>query len=145
MDGGKKKRETLLVFIVGIVLILIVLSVFALLSSSVMRLLGFAYESTGSFIWYFIVASVVSYPLNLAGEALSETLFNFEEMPRKMTVGLYVLFDAATTFCGFSLVDYFMTSVSANTFSLLVLALVFALLGAGDAGKKESGKTGKKA
>lgn len=51
---------------------------------------------------------------------------------------MYVLLDTITTFFGFYIVDYFMPSVSANTISLIVLALVFALFGISDVKKKES-------
>lgn len=50
---------------------------------------------------------------------------------------MYVLLDTIATFYGFYIVDYFMPSVSANTISLIVLALVFALFGISDIKKKE--------
>ena len=48
----------------GTVLIIAVLSIIAIFSSAIMRLLGFEYESVGGFILYFIIASIVSYPMN---------------------------------------------------------------------------------
>ena len=101
-----------------------------------MRLLGFEYESVGGFILYFIIASIVSYPMNLVAGAFPKALLNLDRITREMAVCMYVLLDTITTFFGFYIVDYFMPSVSANTISLIVLALVFALFGISDVKKK---------
>ena len=103
-----------------------------------MRLLGFEYESVGGFILYFIIASIVSYPMNLVAGAFPKALLKLDRITREMAVCMYVLLDTITTFFGFYIVDYFMPSVSANTISLIVLALVFALFGISDVKKKES-------
>ena len=103
-----------------------------------MRLLGFEYESVGGFILYFIIASIVSYPMNLVAGAFPKALLNLDRITREMAVCMYALLDTITTFFGFYIVDYFMPSVSANTISLIVLALVFALFGISDVKKKES-------
>ena len=103
-----------------------------------MRLLGFEYESVGGFILYFIIASIVSYPMNLVAGAFPKALLNLDRITREMAVCMYVLLDTITTFFGFYIVDYFMPSVSANTISLIVLALVFTLFGISDVKKKES-------
>ena len=103
-----------------------------------MRLLGFEYESVGGFILYFIIAAIVSYPMNLVAGAFPKALLNLDRITREMAVCMYVLLDTITTFFGFYIVDYFMPSVSANTISLIVLALVFALFGISDVKKKES-------
>ena len=103
-----------------------------------MRLLGFEYESVSGFILYFIIASIVSYPMNLVAGAFPKALLNLDRITREMAVCMYVLLDTITTFFGFYIVDYFMPSVSANTISLIVLALVFALFGISDVKKKES-------
>ena len=137
-NNSNKKENKWVIFLIGSLLIIAVLSIFAVFSSAVMHLLGFAYESIGSFILYFIIAAIVSYPMNLIAGALPQALLNLDRITRGMAVCLYVLLDTATTFCGFYIVDAFMPSVSANTVSLVVLALVFALFGVTDIKKKES-------
>lgn len=133
MNNEKKpKREKRIVFLIGAALIIGALSLFAIFSSAVMGVLGFTYESLGGFILYFIIASVVSYPLNLIAGALPKALLGIGRMSKGPAVCLYVLLDTAATFCGFGLVDSFMPSVSANGASIAVLALVFALFGLGD-------------
>ena len=136
-NNSNKKREKIITFIFGALLIIIVLAIIAIFSSAIMRLLGFEYESVGGFILYFIIASVVSYPINLIAGALPKALLNLDRITREIAVCMYVLLDTIATFYGFYIVDYFMPSVSANTISLIVLALVFALFGISDIKKKE--------
>ena len=136
-NNSNKKREKIITFIFGALLIIIVLAIIAIFSGAIMRRLGFEYESVGGFILYFIIASVVSYPINLIAGALPKALLNLDRITREIAVCMYVLLDTIATFYGFYIVDYFMPSVSANTISLTVLALVFALFGISDIKKKE--------
>ena len=136
-NNSNKKREKIITFIFGALLIIIVLAIIAIFSGAIMRLLGFEYESVGGFILYFIIASVVSYPINLIAGALPKALLNLDRITREIAVCMYVLLDTIATFYGFYIVDYLMPSVSANTISLIVLALVFALFGISDIKKKE--------
>lgn len=136
-NNSNKKQEKIITFIFGALLIIIVLAIIAIFSGAIMRLLGFEYESIGGFILYFIIASVVSYPINLIAGALPKALLNLDRITREIAICMYVLLDTIATFYGFYIVDYFMPSVSANTISLIVLALVFALFGISDIKKKE--------
>ena len=136
-NNSNKKREKIITFILGALLIIVVLAIIAIFSGAIMRLLGFEYESVGGFILYFIIASVVSYPINLIAGALPKALLNLDRITGEIAVCMYVLLDTIATFYGFYIVDYFMPSVSANTISLIVLALVFALFGISDIKKKE--------
>ena len=137
-NNSNKEREKIITFILGALLIIVVLAIIAIFIGAIMRLLGFEYESVGGFILYFIIASVVSYPINLIAGALPKALLNLDRITREIAVCMYVLLDTIATFYGFYIVDYFMPSVSANTISLTVLALVFALFGISDVKKKES-------
>ena len=136
-NNSNKEREKIITFILGALLIIVVLAIIAIFSGAIMRLLGFEYESVGGFILYFIIASVVSYPINLIAGALPKALLNLDRITREIAVCMYVLLDTIATFYGFYIVDYFMPSVSANNISLTVLALVFALFGISDIKKKE--------
>ena len=136
-NNSNKEREKIITFILGALLFIVVLAIIAIFSGAIMRLLGFEYESVGGFILYFIIASVVSYPINLIAGALPKALLNLDRITREIAVCMYVLLDTIATFYGFYIVDYFMPSVSANTISLTVLALVFALFGISDIKKKE--------
>ena len=59
-NNTNKNREKIITFIICSVLIIAVLSIIAVFSGAIMRLLGFEYESVGSFILYFVIASIVS-------------------------------------------------------------------------------------
>ena len=100
MDNNNNKREKIIIFILGAVLIIAVLSIIAIFSSAIMRLLGFEYESVGGFILYFIIASIVSYPMNLVAGAFPKALLNLDRITREMAVCMYVLLDTITTFFG---------------------------------------------
>ena len=136
-NNSNKEREKIITFILGALLIIVVLAIIAIFSGAIIRLLGFEYESVGGFILYFIIASVVSYPINLIAGALPKALLNLDRITREIAVCMYVLLDTIATFYGFYIVDYFMPSVSANTISLTVLALMFALFGISDIKKIE--------
>ena len=74
MDNNNNKREKIIIFILGAVLIIAVLSIIAIFSSAIMRLLGFEYESVGGFILYFIIASIVSYPHEFSRRRISKSI-----------------------------------------------------------------------
>ena len=111
-NNSNKEREKIITFILGALLIIVVLAIIAIFSGAIMRLLGFEYESVGGFILYFIIASVVSYPINLIAGALPKALLNLDRITREIAVCMYVLLDTIATFYGFYIVDYFMPSVS---------------------------------
>lgn len=52
------------------------------------------------------------------------------------TIALYLVLDIMLSYIGFSLIDYFMDSVSATDISILVLAIIFSLFGIKDVDKK---------
>ena len=84
----------------------------------------------------FSVACFLTVHEHLIAGALPKALLNLDRITRKTAVCVYVLLDTITTFFGFYIVDYFMPSISANTVSLIVAALGFALLGISDVKKK---------
>ena len=123
--------------LVGIGLIVALLAVVALVSSPIMRLLGFRYESLGGFILYFILSAAVSYPVEQVADALPKALFDLGRIPKGVAVCGYLFLDSIVTFCSFRLVDHLMPSVSSNTLSLAVLSVLAALPGAREIEKKE--------
>ena len=124
-DRHKEKVITLLSC--GL-LITIVLSVLALLSGAVMKLFGFEYKSVGSVILFFIVAAILSYPLSLIASALPKALLSLNKLSIQEAKLLYVFLDTFATYWGLRITDYFMPSVSVKDISIVVVALIFALL-----------------
>lgn len=135
-NNNKRESNKTVIFIIGIALIIAVLSIFAVFSASIMHWLGFEYESVGSFILYFIIASFVSYPMNLIAGAFPKALLKLKKISKSFAVFLYMVLDTIATFLGFYLVDVSMSSVESSNISLLVLALIFATLGISDITEK---------
>ena len=132
-DRHKEKVITLLSC--GL-LITIVLSVLALLSGAVMKLFGFEYKSVGSVILFFIVAAILSYPLSLIASALPKALLALNKLSIQEAKLLYVFLDTFATYWGLRITDYFMPSVSVKDISIVVVALIFALLCMSDIEKR---------
>ena len=61
-----KKFDDLLSVLLGVGLILALLSAVALVAGGVMKLFGFTYDSVGSLVLYFILASLLSFVLGTA-------------------------------------------------------------------------------
>lgn len=135
-NNNKRESNKTVIFIIGIAIIIAVLSIFAVFSASIMHWLGFEYESVGSFILYFIIASFVSYPMNLIAGAFPKALLKLKKISKSFAVFLYMVLDTIATFLGFYLVDVSMSSVESSNISLLVLALIFAALGISDITEK---------
>lgn len=132
-DRHKNKIITVLL---GGCLLAAVLSIFALLSGAVMKLFGLEYQSPASVILFFIAGAMLSYPLGLIAGALPKALLSLKRLSERAAKLLYVFLDTFATFLGFRITDYFMTSVSAENRSIIVVSLLIALLGMGEIGKQ---------
>ena len=95
------------------------------------------YESVGSIILFFVIASILSYPVSLVVEALPKALLHLKKVSRPAAVCLYLILDTAATALGLSVVDHFMESVSATELAILVVSFLLALLGVKDVGSGE--------
>ena len=116
------------------------LSIIALVSGTVMKLFGFQYESIGSIILFFIIATIMSFPLNLIAGALPKALYELERISKLDALILYLTLDTIATSFGLKIVDYFMSSVSATTISIVVISFLLALPGRYDFKGKQEGK-----
>ena len=116
------------------------LSIIALVSGTVMKLFGFQYESIGSIILFFIIATIMSFPLNLIAGALPKALYELERISKLDALILYLTLDTIATSFGLKIVDYYMSSVSATTISIVVISFLLALPGRYDFKGKQEGK-----
>ena len=57
-----------------VIVLIAIISVFAILGGSVMRFFGFRYNSVGSVILYFTIVAVVGFPLEIIIKALPKVL-----------------------------------------------------------------------
>lgn len=105
------------------------LSFIALISGAVMKLLGFQYESVGSVILFFIIATVLSFPCNLISSALPKALYTLKRISRQTAQILYLILDTVSTGLGLKFVDDCISSVSATTLSIVIISFLLAVLG----------------
>ena len=104
-----------------------------------MKIFGFEYESIGSIILFFVIATIISYPFSLIAEVLPKVVLSFGKLPKQMAILLYIILDTFATFYGLRVVDYFMQSVSATDISIIIVSLILALFGINDVDKKTKG------
>lgn len=105
-----------------------------------MKLFGFQYESIGSIILFFIIATIMSFPLNLIAGALPKALYELKRISKLYAFILYLTLDTIATSFGLKIVDYFMSSVSATTISIVVISFLLALPGSDDFEDKQEDK-----
>lgn len=132
MDFFKNNKEKLITFIVCGTIFVAVLSVIELLSGVVMRLFGFRYQSIWSIILFFIIATVVSYPINLIAGGLPKTLYKLKRISKNIAIILYLALDTIATCFGLLIVDYCMSTIAASDLSILVISFILALPGIED-------------
>ena len=101
--------------------------------------IGFEYESIGSIILFFVIATIISYPFSLIAEVLPKVVLSFGKLPKQMAILFYIILDTFATFYGLRVVDYFMQSVSATDISIIIVSLILALFGINDVDKKTKG------
>ena len=133
-------KDKIITFIICGTIFIGMLSIIALVSGTVMKLFGFQYESIGSIILFFIIATIMSFPLNLIAGALPKALYELERISKLDALILYLTLDTIATSFGLKIVDYFMSSVSATTISIVVISFLLALTGRDDFKGKQEGK-----
>ena len=100
----------------------------ALVFSGLLKLLGFRYGSLGSLVGYLLLSAALGLPLELFTNGLARALFRLGWATRRQANLLFIPLDTLCSAAVFWLVDAFMDSVTATGLSILVLALLFALL-----------------
>lgn len=133
---GKKAHEKIITFLLFVVLYVGVVSVIALVCGVIIRFLGFEYKSIGSIILFFLISTIITYPVSMIAEMLPKVLLSFDKISRKSAILLYVILDTIATALGLIIIDYFMESVSATVLSIIIIALLLSLIGVKDIDKK---------
>lgn len=132
MGFFKKNKEKLITFIICGTIFIAALSVIALFSGAIMRLFGFQYHSVGSIILFFVIATIVSYPINLIAGGFPKALYKLKWISKKSTIVLYLILDTIATCFGLMIVDYCMSTIFASDLSILVISFILALPGIDD-------------
>lgn len=123
--------------LLGIGLVLAVLAAVSLVAGGVMKLFGFAYDSVGSLVLYFIFASVLSAAFGQVFSALPKVLYEMGKLNRADGIILYLVLDTLVTAVGLGVVDRWMPSVAATDKAIVAVSLLFALPGLSDFKKKQ--------
>ncbi len=132
MENFKIDKEKIKTFLIGGTIFLAILSIIALISGSVMKIFGFQYKSIGSIILFFIIATIMSFPLNLIAGALPKALLKLGKINRQAAFILYLILDTVATSFGLKVVDYYMPTVSATNISIIIISILFAFMGKDD-------------
>ena len=123
--------------LLGIGLVLAVLAAVSLVAGGVMKLFGFAYDSVGGLVLYFIFASVLSAAFGQVFSALPKVLYEMGKLNRAEGIILYLVLDTLVTAVGLGVVDRWMPSVAATDKAIVAVSLLLALPGLGDFKKKQ--------
>lgn len=123
--------------LLGIGLVLAVLAAVSLVAGGVMKMFGFAYDSVGSLVLYFIFASVLSAAFGQVFSALPKVLYEMGKLNRAEGIILYLVLDTLVTAVGLGVVDRWMPSVAATDKAIVAVSLLFALPGLSDFKKKQ--------
>lgn len=132
MKNFKIDKEKFKTFAICGMIFLLILSIIALISGSIMKIFGFQYESVGSIILFFIIATIMSFPLNLIASAFSKALLKLGKINWRTAFILYLVLDTVATSFGLKVVDYYMPTVSATNISIIIISLLFAFMGKDD-------------
>ena len=132
MNKFKIDKEKFKTFIMCSTIFLVVLSIIALISGSIMKIFGFQYKSIGNIVLFFIIATIMSFPLNLIAGAFPKALLKLGKINRQTAFIIYLILDTIATSFGLLVVDYYMPTLSATNISIIVISLLFAFMGKDD-------------
>ena len=129
MEKIKTILGKLMGFLVIVGIVVAIVSVVAIFGGALMKLFGFTYQSIGSIILFFVISGILAFPIELFVMAIPKVLFShFKKINELEAKIMFVVLDTVLSMIMFSLVDYFMKSVSATPISLFVVSLILSLL-----------------
>lgn len=105
-----KNHEKIITLLLFAILFIGLAAIIALLGGAVMKIFGFKYKSIGSIILFFLIATIISFPISLIAETLPKVLLSSGKLSKESAILLYIILDTIVTFLGLSTVDYFMES-----------------------------------
>lgn len=123
----KKIIEPIFGFGLAAIIITAIISVIAIFGGAVMKLFGFKYNSIGSIILYFIVVTIVGFPVDIILRVFSKVLISIGQLNKNTGKILFIVLDTMGTCIVMAIVDYFMKSVSATDLAILVVSFIIAI------------------
>lgn len=124
----KDVLDSLLVFLAAVVLFIGAIALLSVFGGEIMRCFGFSYSSVYSVISFFVIGAIISWPINLAAEAIPKVLcFDKKIICKWQAVIMYVALATFAMSVGLFVVDSYTTDVVANKVSILAVSLLVAL------------------
>ena len=122
-------------FLFGIVLLIVF--VLACFGGVIMHFFGFYYESVWKLMLFFILSGLIGLPLELLAKGVPKALLAFNKISVGFARGIFFILDVLSTMVSMIVVDYFMESVSATLRSVVVIAVIIAILSVKEIGKSK--------
>lgn len=132
MHGNQRIKKdfinSLLTFLVAVILFIGFIAVMSIFGGEIMRMFGFTYHSVRSVVIFFVVGAIISWPISLTAEAIPKVLCYDKKLIKKwQAVIIYIALATFATAVGLFIVDAHMTDVVANRTSIVVVSLLLAL------------------
>lgn len=103
---------------------------------------GFEYHSVGSIFLFFVVVSILSFPIDLITETLPKVLLvEFQKINLRQARVLYIILNTLCSMICYSLVDYFIDSVHASDMAIFMVSFIISLIEAKNITEKETIKS----
>ena len=109
------------------IIIIAIISVIAIFGGAIMKIFGFKYNSIGSIILYFIIITIVGFPVDILIQAFPKALVSIGKIKENTGKVLFVILDTIGTGIVMAIVDYFMKSVSATDLAIFVVSFIMAI------------------
>ena len=119
----KKLLAAVLGYIIILLIVLAVLVPLTFLCGGLMRLLGFTYDSPGSFLLFFVICAVCGFPLEIFSKAFPKAMRTLGLLGARGEKILFLILDL-------------MDSVHATDLSILAVAIALAFLSLDNREKK---------
>ena len=93
-----------------------------------MRLLGFTYDSPGSFLLFFVICAVCGFPLEIFSKAFPKAMRTLGLLGARGEKILFLILDTVSSTVVMLIIDDLMDSVHATDLSILAVAVVLTFL-----------------
>ena len=120
----KKLLAAVLGYAIILLIVLAVLVPVTFLCGGLMRLLGFTYDSPGSFLLFFVICAVCGFPLEIFSKAFPKAMRTLGLLGARGEKILFLILDAASTTVVMLVIDDLMDSVHATDLSILAVAKI---------------------
>ena len=97
-----------------------------------MTMFGFEFTSVKSIILFFIVVSILGFPLEILAKSLPKAMLSVNKISLLKAKIIFVIMDTCSTVITMKIVDNKMDGVSATNLSILVISFIFAILSISD-------------